>query len=357
MTNEAKSAPSLGIPDPSPVTGLVTALVPARNEESVIAACIESLAGQPEIGQILVIDDQSSDRTARIVLELMQKIPHLRLLETAELPDGWVGKNHALWTGVQQAKGEWFLFTDADAIHSFDSAPRALQIASEQNAALVSFSPEQITEAWYEKALIPFIYLRLAKRFSYDQVNDPRSSAAAANGQFLMIRSDVYREVGGHQGIAGEILEDVALAVRVKSSGKRIWFGSGKNAVRVRMYRSFDAMWEGWKKNLYRLVGGTGWFAVREIEATVPWISLLLILAGLKLPLLLFIGVLLLIARQTAFGLDLARNHFPFSFIFYYVPATALYAAVLWASYRSHVNGSIRWKGRRYAIGDPESAK
>jgi glycosyltransferase involved in cell wall biosynthesis len=357
MTNEAKSGPSLGFPEATTVKGLVTALVPARNEEFAIAACIQSLAVQPEIGQILVIDDQSSDATARIVQDLMQKIPQLQLLQAGDLPEGWVGKNHALWTGVQQAKGEWFLFTDADAMHSSDSAPRALQIASEQNAVLVSFSPEQITEAWYEKALIPFIYLRLAKRFSYDHVNDPTLPAAAANGQFLMIRSDIYREIGGHEGIAGEILEDVALAVRVKSSGRRIWFGSGKNTVSVHMYRSFDAMWEGWKKNIYRLMGGTPWFAIREIEASLPWISLLLILAGLKWPPLLFAGVLLLIARQTAFGLDLTRNHFPFSFIFYYIPATVLYAGVLWASYRSHVNGSIRWKGRRYAIGDPESAK
>ncbi len=357
MTNEAKTSPPLAAPYAATGMGLVTALIPARNEASVIASCIESLAVQPEVGQILVIDDQSSDTTAQIVQDLMKKTPQLRLLQGGELPDGWVGKNHALWRGAQHAEGEWLLFTDADAIHSPDSASRALQIAREQSAALISFSPEQITEAWYEKALIPFIYLRLAKRFSYDYVNDPNSPAAAANGQFLMIQSEVYREVGGHQGVAGEILEDVALAVRVKSAGKRIWFGSGNGAVRVRMYRSFEAMWEGWKKNLYRLMGGTPWFAIREIEASLPWISLLLILVGLKFPLLLFVGVLLLIARQTAFGLDLARNHFPFSFIFYYIPATVLYAGVLWASYRSHKNGTISWKGRRYAMGDPQASK
>jgi glycosyltransferase involved in cell wall biosynthesis len=357
MSNEDKSSPSSAIFDAPASVGKVTALVPARNEETVIAACIESLAVQPEIGQILVIDDQSTDATAQIVRELMKKIPQLELLQTGELPEGWVGKNHALWTGVQAAKGGWFLFTDADATHSRDSTARALQIAEEERAVLVSFSPEQLTGAWYEKALVPFIYLRLAKRFSYDQVNDPKSPVAAANGQFLLIRRDVYHEIRGHQGVAGEILEDVAIAVRVKSLGQKIWFGSGKGAVQVRMYRSFDAMWEGWKKNLYRLMGGTPWFAIREIEASLPWISLLLILAGLKLPVLLFIGVLLLIARQTAFGLDLARNHFPFSFIFYYIPATVLYAGVLWASYRGHVNGTIRWKGRRYAIGAPESAK
>src|SRR5437016_7181036 len=340
---------------PTPV--VVTAIVPARNEEAVIAASIETLSRQPEIAQILVVNDQSSDATAEVVRNLVKEIPDLRLLETGGLPDGWVGKNYALWVGVQQATSPWLLFTDADAAHAPNSVARALQIAREQKTALVSFSPEQISRNWYEKALIPFIYLRLAKRFSYDRVNDPASPVAAANGQFLLIRRDAYDAIDGHRGVAGEVLEDVAIALRVKQAGHRIWFGSGKGLVRTRMYRSFEAMWEGWKKNLYRLMGGTPWAAFREMESTLPWIPILLILFGMKFPLLLFLGILLLIARQTIYGLDLARNRYPFSLIFYYVPAAFLYPAVLWASYRSHVKGRISWKGREYSIEAPESVK
>jgi glycosyltransferase involved in cell wall biosynthesis len=337
--------------------GPVCAIIPARNEESVIATCIKSLALQPEISEIVVVDDQSNDETARVVSSLIGKCPRLRLLQTAELPDGWVGKNHALWTGVQQAKGQWLLFTDADAEHHPGSVARALQITQEHGAALVSFSPEQVTENWYEKALIPYVYLRLARFFPYDAVNDPKSKTAAANGQFLMIRRDVYDAIGGHAAVAGEVLEDVAIAMRVKAAGHRIWFESGKGLVRVRMYRSFDEMWQGWKKNLYRLIGGTPWALIRELESSLPWIALLLIVLGLKYPFLIFLGVLLLVARQTSYGLDLLRNQCPFSFIFYYVPAVALYVAVLWASYRGHVKGRIVWKGREYAIAAPESVK
>ena len=357
MPNDAHHITSIGTAVPAATAGSVTAIVPARDEEAVVAACIASLASQTEIAEILVVNDQSTDGTAGVVKSLMGKVPNLRLLETAGLPDGWVGKNHALWVGVQQAKSTWLLFTDADAEHERNSTSRALQIAQEQGAALVSFSPEQVTETWYEKALIPYIYLRLAKRFSYEKVNDPNSPAAAANGQFLMMRRDVYDAIGGHSSVAGEVLEDVALAARVKAAGHRISFGSGKGIVRVRMYRSFQAMWQGWKKNLYRLMGGSPWAVFREVESSLPWIPLLLIVAGLKVPFLLFLGVLFLIARQTSYGLDLARNHFPFSFIFYYVPAVALYVAVLWASYRSHVKGRIQWKGREYSVGTPESAR
>jgi glycosyltransferase involved in cell wall biosynthesis len=342
---------------PASTPGTVSAIIPARNEEAVIATCIESLGRQREISEIVVVDDQSTDGTAAVVRNLVSKFSQVRLLQTSELPDGWVGKNHALWTGVQQAKGDWLLFTDADAEHEPGSVTRALQIAQERVAALVSFSPEQVTEEWYEKALIPYVYSRLAKFFSYDAVNDPKSKAAAANGQFLMIRRDVYEALGGHAAVAGEVLEDVALAMRVKAAGHRIWFDSAKGLVRVRMYRSFDAMWQGWKKNLYRLIGGTPWALVRELESNLPWIPFLLIVLGLKFPFLIFLGVLLLIARQTSYGLELVRNQYPFSFIFYYVPAVALYVAVLWASYRSHVNGRIVWKGREYAVGVPESVK
>ncbi|MCU1316102.1 MAG: hypothetical protein JWN63_1424, partial [Candidatus Acidoferrum typicum] len=107
----------------------------------------------------------------------------------------------------------------------------------------------------------------------------------------------------------------------------------------------------------YRLMGGTPWAVFREMESSLPWIPLLLMVAGMKYPFVLFLGVLFLIARQTSYGFDLARNHFPFSFIFYYVPAVGLYAAVLWASYRSHVKGRIQWKGREYSVGAPQSAR
>ena len=357
MIKDAQNLSANAVSASTAATGSVTAIVPARNEEGVITACIESLACQPEIAEILVVNDQSTDATASVVRGLTEKIQNLRLLETSELPDGWVGKNHALWVGVQEAKLQWLLFTDADAEHESNSAAHALQLAQQHDAALVSFSPEQITSAWYEKALIPYIFLRLAKHFSYDKVNDPKSPAAAANGQFLMMRRDVYDGVGGHASVAGEVLEDVALAMHVKAAGHRIWFESGKGFVRVRMYRSFPALWQGWKKNLYRLIGGTPWAVFREMELNLPWIPLLLILVGLKYPFLLFLGVLFLIARQTAYGFDLARNQYPFSFIFYYVPAVVLYVAVLWASYRSHVNGRIEWKGREYSVGTPQSVK
>jgi len=127
----------------------ISAIVPARNEEDVIAACVHSLALQTEITEILVINDQSTDKTAEIVRGLAAEIPYLRMLETHEIPRGWLGKNNAVYLGAKEAKNAWLLFVDADAELLPGAASRALQIAQESSAVLVSFSPEQITQTWY----------------------------------------------------------------------------------------------------------------------------------------------------------------------------------------------------------------
>ena len=346
MTNESPNSSALS----APPSASISAIVPARNEEDVIAACVESLALQPEIGEILVVNDQSTDKTAEIVRGLMLKIPRLRLLETQEVPAGWVGKNNAVYFGAKEAKSPWLLFTDADSELQPAAAARALQIAQETSSALVSFSPEQITQSWYEKALIPFVYSRLAKHFSFEAVNNPASPAAAANGQFLMMQRDAYNSIGGHASVASDVLEDVALAKRAKAAGFRLWFGSGQGIVRVRMYRSFGAMWQGWKKNLYLLVGGTPGAVLREMESAIPWIPVALILLGLKIPVAPFLGVCFLLLRQFTYGAELSRNQYPFKFIIYYVPAVVLYAGVLWASYRGYAKGTVEWKGREVPV-------
>lgn len=339
-----------------PTEPTISAIVPARNEEFNIADCIRSIARQPEVLEILVVNDQSTDRTAEIVQNLLPEISHLRLLETSDLPPGWVGKNNAVWLAAQQAKGKWLLFTDADAILAEGATAKAFKLAGENSAALVSFSPEQTLKTWYEKALIPFVFCRLARKFSYADVNNPKSPSAAANGQFLLIQRSTYHAVGGHAAIAGEVLEDVALARRVKQDGWGLWFGSGAGFVSVRMYRSFRQMWAGWRKNLYQLMGGNSNAVFYELESAFPWMTFLVLLLGIKFPLAMFIGALLLIFRQLNYGLELARNQFPFKFIIYYLPAVFLYAGVLLASHRSYARGKVAWKGREYPVGLPTAS-
>ena len=117
-------------------------------------------------------------------------------------------------------------------------------------AAMISYSPEQEMHKWWERALIPFVFCRLSQLYPYKIVNDPRSPIAAANGQYLLIRRDAYQEIGGHAAVAGEVLEDVALARRARAAGVPLHFAADTEIARVRMYATFRAMWEGWTKNL-----------------------------------------------------------------------------------------------------------
>jgi glycosyltransferase involved in cell wall biosynthesis len=328
----------------------VSAIVPARNEEATIAAAVESLAAQPQIKEIIVVNDQSTDGTAAELKRLSARFPQLRVLETNVLPGGWVGKNYAVSLGAAQATGNWLLFTDADAVHLPGSTARALADAAATGAGLVSYSPEQEMHTWWERALIPFIYTRLGQKFSYAAVNDPASQAAAANGQYLLIRRDHYARIGGHAAVAAEVLEDVALARLAKQAGTRLHFSSGTGIVRVRMYRTFGALWKGWTKNLYPLMGGASRAVGRELRRVFPWIPfLLLLLTPLHLTLGV-LGVVLLAGRHAAYAATLRRNRFPGTLALYYVPAVVLYAALLLTSEWRYARGSVSWKGREYPV-------
>ena len=339
---------------------MVSVIIPARNEEASIARAVESVAAQPEIAEIIVVDDQSTDCTAAILTELAARIPKLKILHTRALPPGWVGKNYAVTLAADVAQGDWLLFTDADTCHMPGSTRRALADAVDHNAVLVSYSPEQELGSFCERVLIPFVYCRLSAKFSFARVNDPKLPDAAANGQFLMILRDVYQKVGGHAAIAGEVLEDVALARRVQQAGYQIYFTAPIGIIRTRMYRSFSALWEGWTKNLYPLMGGTIKEMLSELLEVFPVLEIIapfsvwVLLQGTHpLPFLLVVAFLIaaIATRWVRFGVALYRNLYPLSYIQYYVPGVCLYSAALIASWWKNTRGSVQWKGRRYQSG------
>lgn len=346
----------------------VSVLIPARNEARNIARSVRSVARQPEVSEIIVVDDHSEDETPAILEALEDEIPRLRSLRVGEPPEGWLGKAHALATGAREATGNWLLFTDADTVHEPGGLAEVLEQALRQRADLVSLSPRQETPTWWEKALIPFVYVELAKRYRFEQVSDPNSESAAANGQYLLIRRTVYESVGGHEAVRTEILEDVALAQRVKKLGRRILFLPGARWAATRMYSSFGEMWDGWRKNLYLLWGSS--LAEVLAEFTKVWCL------EVGPPLAFLFGLALAVSERSAIAAGLAlacglvvatrslgyrrglkRLGFAAGLVNSEFLGAALFSVLLIDSLAAHRwTGSVRWKGRAYSTRKPAAS-
>jgi len=253
----------------------VSILVPARNEECRIRACLTSLVAQePPVREIILLDDRSGDRTAEIAraLGFSEELgSRLRLIHGAELPEGWVGKNWACHQLSEDAdpRSTHLLFTDADTIHSPGCVSAALDHALAVRADLLSLWPDQITGTWSEKLVIPLGYLLFmafqpfpflswlqAKPERVARWGIPRERLAmigAANGQFLLFRREAYRSLGGHEALKDHLVEDVAFGRRVASrtgEGMRLVNADGIDLLRCRMYSGLAELWEGFSKNL-----------------------------------------------------------------------------------------------------------
>jgi len=328
----------------------VSVIVPARNEETSLGACLESLVIQTGVSfEIIVVDDHSTDRTREIAAAIAAGDPaRIRILEARPLVSGWTGKNNAVATGAGEAHGEWLLFTDADTVHVPGSLLRALTEAEEHHADLLSYSPDQVAVTFWEMAILPVVFAELARQYPPSKVSDPDSPIAAANGQYILIRREAYNAVGGHAAVATDILEDVALARAVKASGRRIRFRFAADAVRTRMYRNFAQLREGWTKNLALLFPSPGWLAAKTMLFwLLPLAGIVLKPAGSSRILwwgTVFVsGLCLNLARVRRANFNIAMSSVAALF------GMPMFAYLLLRSKHLHDNGSVVWKGRTYA--------
>jgi chlorobactene glucosyltransferase len=264
---------------------LLSVLVPARNEERNIGPCVASLLAQSYRPlEVIVIDDGSEDGTAAVVQRLAAADGRLRLLRLAGPPPGWTGKNFALVSGVAEAAGEWLCFTDADTIHQPDGLARALAFARRRGLGLLSMTSRQLTGSFWERVVQPVVFGLLDQWFPLTRVNDPASPLAAANGIFILAERGAYQAAGGHRAVRGEVLEDLALARRVKRLPRPIAFAQGSDLLAARMYTSLADIRRGWTKGLYALRDrDPGKALASAAELFLTSAGPVLILAGLAL--------------------------------------------------------------------------
>jgi len=348
-------------PEPEELLEL-TVIVPARNEEDCLAACLDSLVSQSEeifaLGtdwELIVVDDHSSDRTA----EIARGFAGVTVLEAAELEDGWTGKAHAIWTAARRARGRWLLFTDADTLHEPGNLRRALHEAARHKVGVLSYSPRQIVSGLAQRTLMPLVFCELSLAYPPAKVSDPNQRIAAANGQFLLVEREAYRRLGGHAAVADKVLEDVELAFLAKRRKVGLRFRYADDAVATRMYRTTQAMIEGWTKNLALLFDNTLALAVWRIIdilllAGLPVLTVELWHARFGVHSLQWLGagwvLALLLARNLfRFYARVAKSNFPFWDCLLAPLGLPLFVVLLSRSWYQHrILKRVSWKGRSY---------
>lgn len=364
------------VPVPAPA---VSILVPARNEELNIRACIESLRAQnyPTF-EIIVLDDGSEDATGAILTEICEKQDNgstpLKILQGTPLPSGWAGKNWACHQLAQAADpaSRYLLFTDADTIHQPHALRAAVAEADRAALVLLSLMPEQQVETLAEKVIVPLFSLQILGYLPLLAMEWlPMTALAAANGQYLLFRRNAYFHMEGHAAIAGEIAEDVLLARLAKAQGK-IRLGNGAGLVSCRMYRNLDEILGGFRRSF-----SSGF----RIDSTLSWTMVIFNFLAYLLPFfrLFATGVNLLLhqpnvsqkrervrvpssppSRFTLFLVGAIiflrtllawRSRTPFiSVITHPIGMFALLYCQLRAAWDARVGRSTAWKGRRYTL-------
>lgn len=241
------------IDDPPRRGRRVSVIVPARNEAVNIAEVVQSLLNSDyDPFEVIVVNDRSTDDTAAIVRAVASQDGRVRLIEGAELPEGWFGKPWACAQGAREATGELLLFTDADTRHHPGLLEHAVGGLERHGAQLLTVVPRLQCVSFWERLVMPQIIFLLSQRYPPREINRPRRLRdVIANGQFILVTRESYDRVGGHGTVHAAVAEDLALAQAYYRNGERIYCAFAADLMETRMYRDLSGLIEGWSKNIF----------------------------------------------------------------------------------------------------------
>ncbi len=347
----------------------VAALVPARNEETNIEACLHSLLLQSYANlEIWLYDDASTDGTGEIAARIAARSGgRLHIVTgTGDPPPSWLGKASAcycLYTTMRKhSTPDYVLFTDADVQFDPGAVGHALGCAQTKQAGILSIFPMQLTVTWAERLVVPVLLHWAVYTFlPLSLANSSRTGPAfaAANGQFMLFKREAYEAFGGHAAVRSQILEDVALARATKAAGYRAILADGGKLVRTRMYRGAQEVWNGYSKNAFAFFGYSSLFLALGILVLVAlyiapaaftlYSIITLQPTGLLLPILQY--VLAVISRL----LLASRFHYRLLDAFLHPVAILYMIAIELNSMRWALTGQSAWKGRSLRVKSSKS--
>ncbi|WP_013321861.1 glycosyltransferase [Gloeothece verrucosa] len=348
----------------------VCAVVPARNEADLLPTTLNSLLNQNYPGEfsIILIDDQSSDGTGQVALDVAQKChqsARLTVISGQPLSSGWTGKLWAMEQGIRYAKQhsspDYFLFTDADICHHPVNLQELVIKAEQENLALVSLMVLLRCKSFWEKVLIPAFVFFFQKLYPFPWVNDPQQKMAAAAGGCILIRRQILEDIGGLQILRKALIDDCSLAAAVKSylqteptlTEKSIWLGLTDATESFRPYPSLKSLWDLVARTAFTQLNYSPWLLI----GTVIGMTIIYLIPPLSVMIGVVLGNKLMIGIGTMAWLLMLIAYFPTlklyesSFLWgISLPGIAFLYTLMtidsaWRHWRGQGGG---WKGRVY---------
>jgi len=271
MVNSFKLTPHLDkFENTSKINPKVSIILPARNEEGFIEKCLDSLIKQDYKNyEIIVIDDSSEDDTGKIISEYAEKHANVIPVSARPKPEGWMGKNWACMEGYKKASGELLLFTDADTNHAKNVVSLAVKHLNSFNLDALSAIPKMLTFDFWTNITLPMISTFLHTRFSALNVNNPSKKTGYFFGSFFILKKTTYQEIGTHEGVKHEIIEDGALGKIVKESGYKMKMVRGEHLIDAVWARDKSTLWNALKRLMVPLYLENGKIAIGVFFAIV----------------------------------------------------------------------------------------
>jgi cellulose synthase/poly-beta-1,6-N-acetylglucosamine synthase-like glycosyltransferase len=331
----------------------VSVLIPARNEEANIGRVIRNILqtqddGSVNLKEILVYDDHSSDGTASLVEEMSKTDARVRLIRGGQLPEGWLGKNHACHRLGEEAAGDWLLFLDADVEVAPGLIRDSVGYAQKHQVRLLSIFPRQIMKTTGEWMVVPLMNWILVSLLPMVMVRTCRwTSFSGANGQFMLFDSVIYKRFRWHELVKSDPVEDIRISRLMKKKRFRTATLLSGGQISCRMYESREQAVNGFSKNIGQFFGNSLiWMLTFTLLTTLAPLTLVILSSFFRLSSLAFYLYLLLALLVKTLTTLLSRQNL-FKNLFFWIPQLIMLPLLVWKSVRYRFGGKIEWKGRQ----------
>lgn len=349
-----------------PAPGLLSIVIPAHNEERVIAESVQGLRRQTRRNfEAIYVLDRCTDRTRELLVAAAEGDPRIRYIENGSCPEDWAGKCNACRVGAREATGEWLLFTDADCRFAPDMIDAMLAIAQRRGTDLLSALGRLTFAHRFERLLQPVASTVLLRIFPIHKANREERRWPFANGQFLLFRREAYEAFGGHEPVRNDLLEDLAFARAFHARGLKLGVVDASRRMEVAMYGSVASMRSGWTRIYIESCGRRPRrliFAATElatISVALPCAAIAASATGIAGALagksgsdiLAALGLIALALAFTTVALLHHRQRAPLLGAFLHPVAAACVATWLLDGSRMLRNRvPVRWGGREYVL-------